>query len=392
MTGAETLAEADICAQPASYDCQTRGDHMNAINIDDFKDAARDILSEDAWNYIAGGSEDEITIRDNALAFSRWRLMPRILRDISKRSPVVSLLGQEVALPVVLAPTSPLRLAHVDAELAAVNAAARSHVLAICSMDSHYSLEDTARADGPLWFQLYCYGDRGHMAEIIKRAEHAGYKALVVTVDAFHPGRRERMLRRLFSMPANVGMGNLNGLELDSTARRPDGSIKRFALTWADLEWLASCTSLPIILKGILSPDDADLAVARGAAAVVVSNHGGRQIDQVPASLDCLAPVVERVGSRAEVYYDGGVRRGTDVLKAMALGASAVLIGRAYIWGLAVAGEEGVSRVIDIFRQEIDVAMAQLGLADLKSIDASFIVPSTTYPGDQAPRLHSMVR
>lgn len=361
---------------------------MNPINVDEFRNAAQRILPEDAWNYIAGGSEDEVTTAENMLAFNRWRLMPRILRDVSSRSLAVSILGQEMALPVVLAPTSPLRLAHVDAELAKVKAAASRNALAICSMDAHYPLEETARAGGSLWFQLYCYGDRGLMAEMVKRAEQAGYKALVVTVDAFHPGRRERMLRSAFSMPAHVQMGNLEGLELDQSTRRADGSVKRFALTWSDLDWLAGCSSLPIVLKGVMSPMDADMAVARGASGIVVSNHGGRQIDQVPASLDCLPPIVDRVGGRAEVYLDGGVRRGTDVLKAMALGAKAVLIGRAYIWGLAVAGQDGVAQVIDIFRQEIDVAMAQLGLADLKSLDSSFIVPSVDYMKERHSMTH----
>lgn len=353
---------------------------MTLINIAEIRAAARQALSPEAWDYIDGASEDERTMADNAAAFSDWRLVPRILRDVSIRTLETQVLGQTIALPVLLAPTSPLRLAHSDAELAQVRAAASRGTVAVCSMDAHYDLEKTAAEGGTLWFQLYCYGDRALMAEVIGRAERAGYKALVVTVDAFHPGRRERMLRNGFVMPSDIHLGNLRSVSLDPSLRRPDGSVKRFALTWQDLEWLRGCTSLPIVLKGVMAADDAEQAVDRGVAGLVVSNHGGRQIDQAPSSLSCLASIVDRVQSRAEVYLDGGVQRGTDVVKALALGARAVLIGRAYVWGLAVAGEQGVARVLDILRQEIDVAMAQLGVADLSAIDSSCLVRSRSSP------------
>lgn len=353
---------------------------MRPINIDEYREAARHALTPDAWNYIAGGSEDEVTVSENAQAYSRWRLIPRIMRDVATRDQSVSLLGQTLGSPVVLAPTSPLRLAHEEAEMAQVKAAARHNALAILSMDAHHSLEETAKAsNGPRWFQLYCYGDRSLMKEVIAKAEASGHSALVVTADAFYPGRRERMMRTSFVLPDHIRMGNLEGLEIDPSARRPDGSIRRFALTWSDLEWVRSCTSLPIVIKGVSSADDAEMAVKLGASGLVVSNHGGRQIDQALPSLECLPAIVDRVGTAAEVYIDGGIRRGTDVLKALALGAKAVLIGRAYIWGLAVAGEEGVSHVLDIFKQEIDVAMAQMGLSDLRSLDASYIAAATNY-------------
>lgn len=352
----------------------------NPVNIDEFRELAQKALSVDAWNYIAGGSEDETTVSENSLAYRRWRLMPRIFRDVETRDQSVSLLGEKVDLPVILAPTSPLKLAHGDAELAQVRAAARNGALAILSMDAHYNLEETAReSKGLRWFQLYCYGDRALMRDVIHKAEASGYKALVVTADAFYPGRRERMLRTSFTLPATIRMGNLEGLQIDPSARRADGSIRRFALTWEDFDWIKQCTKLPIVVKGISSPDDAEMAVRHGASALVVSNHGGRQIDQVVPSLDCLPPIKDQVGDRAEVYVDGGIRRGTDVLKAIALGARAVLIGRAYIWGLAAGGEEGVSRVLEIFRQEIDVAMAQLGHSTLGTIDRSCILPAYPY-------------
>lgn len=327
--------------------------------------------------YAAGGASDEATVRENGDAFARWRIMPRIMRDVAERSLETTVVGSKVSMPVLLGPTSPLRLFHPEAELAQFRAAARHETLAVCSMDAHFDLQEVARAGtGPKWFQLYCYGDEGEMARVIAKAEDAGYSALVVTADAFYPARRERMLRSRFTLPGDIRMANLEGMDIPADARRPDGSVRRLALTWRDLDWIRSATSLPIVLKGVSHPEDARLAVEAGAAAVIVSNHGGRQVDQVVPSIECLPAVVDAIAGRAQVLLDGGIRRGSDVVKALALGAEAVLLGRAYIWGLAVAGEAGVFDVLRILRAELESTMAQIGLADVRALDRSWLVPA----------------
>ena len=348
------------------------------VNVMDYADLAKDKLPSHAWDYIDGASEGEITRHDNSSAFSKYRVIPRILRDIPSRNISTSILGQDISIPVLLAPTSPLKLAHEDAELAQVRAATNKGTIAICSMDAHYPLEETAaNASNNLWFQLYCYGDRALMEQIVRNAEKANYKALVITVDANYPGRRERMLRSNFVMPREIEMGNLKGLDIHSNLRRVDGSIKRFALTWADLDWLSSITTMPIVLKGVLSADDAVTALSYGVKGIIVSNHGGRQIDQTPAAIDCVRTIVERVNGKAEILVDGGIYRGLDVIKALALGAKGVLIGRAYIWALAAAGQYGIEHVLDMLKAEIDVAMMQLGVSDVSDIDQSLLFPMT---------------
>jgi len=351
-----------------------RDHEMSLINIDDYAAAAGRVLAPGAWDYAAGGATDEVTVRENGEAFSRWRIVPRVMREVLPLSLGTMVLGTRISMPVLLGPVSSLRLFHPEAELGQFRAAARHDTIAVCSMDAHFDLEEVAHAgDGGKWFQLYCYGDRSQMCDVIARVEAAGYSALVLTVDAFYPGRRERMLRSRFSLPSDIRMGNLRGPGFEAALQRPDGSIRRFALSWRDLEWIRSVTNLPIVLKGILHPDDAKIGIEEGASGIIVSNHGGRQLDQVVTPLDCLPAVVDAVAGRAEVMIDGGVRRGTDVIKALALGARAVLLGRAYVWGLAVAGEAGVSDVLQIFREEIEGAMMQMGLPDIRAIDRSWI-------------------
>jgi 4-hydroxymandelate oxidase len=352
------------------------------VNCTDYISVAKEKLSQDAWNYIDGAAEDEISKNDNSAAYGRIKLIPRVLNDIKARKYSTKILGQEISLPVLLGPTSPLRLAHEDAEFAQVRAAVNSKTIAVCSMDAHYSLEETAAlANNNLWFQLYCYGNRELMEQIVRRAELAGYLALVVTVDANYPGRRERMLRSNFVMPSDIKMGNLEALNIDPELQRADGSIKRFALTWSDLEWLRTITKMPIVLKGILSSSDAAKAADHGINAIIVSNHGGRQLDHVPATIDILPGIVKHTKGKIDILIDGGIYRGTDVLKALALGATATLIGRAYIWGLAANGQQGIEHVIEMLRQEIDSAMNQLGISDIADMNEDMVIAGSVAGG-----------
>jgi len=345
------------------------------INVNDYAEQAQVVLPPEIWNYLDGGAEDEWSRANNNNAFNKYKLLPRILNDVQERSLTTTVLGTDITTPMLLAPTSPLRLMHEEAEIAQVKAADSLGTVAICSMDSHYDLEYLAKSGGEnLWFQLYCYGSRNYMKEVISRVNRANYKALVITVDAFYPPRRERMMRSGFVLPSNVEMGNLTNLEVTPENRRNDGSVKRFALTWSDLQWIREATSLPIVIKGIMHEEDAAKAVDLGVDALVVSNHGGRQLDQVPSTIDSLSSIVRRIEGRAEVLLVGGIMRGTDVLKALALGAKAVLLGRSYVYGLVVDGQNGVEHVYNILRDEIDNALTQMGVSNIADLNSSSII------------------
>jgi 4-hydroxymandelate oxidase len=333
------------------------------VNVDDFEEAARACLEPGAYGYYAGGAGDEHTLHANAAAFARWELRPRVLVDVSEVSTRAAVLGTDVELPLLIAPTAFHRLAHPEGELATARAAAAAGtVMCLSTLSSVSPAELAAAAPGaPQWFQLYCSRDRGFTENLVAGVVEAGLRALVVTVDVPVAGRRERDLRTAFALPDDLPTPNL-----PSTLARQDfhaalSSIVDSTLTWRDLEWLRSISPLPLLVKGVLTAEDALLAAEHGAAGIIVSNHGGRQLDGVPASLDVLPEVFEAVGERVEVLVDGGVRRGTDVLKALALGARAAFAGRAILWGLAVAGEEGVTRVLALLRDEIASGLMLLG-------------------------------
>jgi isopentenyl diphosphate isomerase/L-lactate dehydrogenase-like FMN-dependent dehydrogenase len=335
------------------------------VNVDDFEGTARERLEPGTYDYIAGGAGDEHTLRGNAGAFAHWELRPRVLVDVGSISTAVTVLGTEVALPVLVAPTAFQRLADPDGELSMARAAAAAGtVMTLSTLSSTTPAELAAAAPGaPQWFQLYWSRDRGFTRALVEAVAEAGFGALMLTVDLPVAGRRERDLRAGFALPADLPLPNLP-IEL----QREDFHAALHAavddtLTWRDLEWLRSSCSLPLVVKGILTAEDAHLACEHGAAAVVVSNHGGRQLDGVSSSLDALEEVVEAVDGRAEVLLDGGVRRGTDALKALALGARGVLIGRAMLWGLAARGEEGVAHVLQLLREEVELGLALLGCA-----------------------------
>jgi isopentenyl diphosphate isomerase/L-lactate dehydrogenase-like FMN-dependent dehydrogenase len=335
------------------------------LNVDEFEAAARERLEPGSYAYYAGGAGDEHTLRANSAAFTRWELRPRVLVDVSEVSTETTVLGTQVALPLLVAPTAFHRLAHPEGELATARAAAAAGtVMCLSTLSSVSPAELAAAAPGaPQWFQLYCSRDRGFTKELVGAVGEAGFQALVVTVDVPVAGRRERDLRTAFVLPDDLPAPNLPVVLARKDFHAALSAIVDSTLTWRDLEWLRSISPLPLVVKGVLTAEDALLAAEHGAAGIVVSNHGGRQLDGVPATLDVLPEVAEAVGERVEVLVDGGIRRGTDVLKALALGARAALAGRAVLWGLAAGGEEGVVQVLTLMRDEIASGLMLLGCA-----------------------------
>lgn len=355
---------------------------IEAINLFELETKARELLPQTAYDYYASGANDEITLRENRVAYERIALLPRMLVDVSERHMGTTALGEPVSMPILIAPTAFQGLAHPAGEVATVKAAGAAKTLMALSTLSTFSIEEVmAVATGPVWFQLYVFKDRAISASLVKRAEAAGCKAIVFTVDAPLLGRRERDVRNQFEMPDALSAKNLlpRGLQ-----EFPDGtagsglapcipSLFDLALTWKDVEWLAGITTLPVLVKGILRSDDALLAVKHGAAGVIVSNHGARQLDTTPATILVLPEIADAVGDKIEVYVDSGIRRGTDVLKAIACGARAVFIGRPVLWGLASGAETGVRYVLEMLRQELDLAMALSGCPTLSSITRDLI-------------------
>jgi isopentenyl diphosphate isomerase/L-lactate dehydrogenase-like FMN-dependent dehydrogenase len=333
--------------------------------VADYERLAEDVLEPGAFAYYAGGSGDESALRENREAFARWRLRPRMLVDVGSPSTRTSVLGSEVSMPVLIAPTALHRLAHGDGEQATARAAAAAGtVMCVSTLATATPAEVAAAApDGKRWFQVYVYKDRAVTRDFIDQAADSGYEALVLTVDAPRIGRRERDLAAGFALPADITvpsfaavLGHGAGISLPEIWQLIDPT-----LTWRDLEQVAGLTDLPLLVKGLLTDDDARLAMEHGAAGVIVSNHGGRQLDCAPASLDALPEVVEAVEGRGEVLVDGGVRRGEDVVKALALGARAVMIGRPVLWALACGGEHGVRRVLELLRAEVELALVLTG-------------------------------
>lgn len=349
----------------------------------DYEPLARERMTASAWAYLQGGAADELTLRDNLDAFRRIRLLPRVLTDVGDGDTELNLLGRRHVAPILLAPVAYQQLAHPEGEQATALAASAMQAGMVVSTQSSLSLEALAQASqAPLWFQLYIQPDRVFTRELIARVEAAGYQALVVTVDAPINGARNREQRAGFALPPGVAPVNLQNMRpLPNEAVRAGGipllqtALVRSAATWADLQWLQSITKLPILLKGILAPDDAVRAADEGMAGVVVSNHGGRTLDSLPASIDALPAVARAVQGRIPLLLDGGIRRGTDIFKALALGASAVLVGRPFVHGLATAGAAGVVHVLHILRTELEMAMVLAGCRTLADIDATRLAP-----------------
>jgi 4-hydroxymandelate oxidase len=343
-----------------------------ALNLRELESLARERLSPMAYDYYASGSGDEATLRENVAAWARVTLHYRVLVDVAARDLSTSVLGQPVSMPVLVAPTAFHALACDEGELATARAAARANTVMVLSSLSNTRVEDVCpAAGGRAWFQLYVYRDRGATRALVERAEAAGARALVLTVDAPLLGRRERDVRNAFCLPPGLRVENMTAAGHGDVDRREgESGLAAYvaekldpSLGWRDVAWLRSVTKLPLVVKGLVRADDAIRAIDAGAAAVVVSNHGGRQLDGAPATAAALPHVAEAAAGRIEVLVDGGVRRGVDVLRALALGARAVLLGRPLLWGLAVAGEDGAAGVLEAFRRELDEAMALAGCA-----------------------------
>ncbi len=341
----------------------------------DYEQEAKKKLSLPAWEYFNSGSADEITLRRNREALDELQLKPRVMVDVTHIDTSCSVLGNKLPHPILLAPTSSHLLAHPDAETATARGAGEAKTIMVASTLSNRSIEDICKsASGPIWFQLYVDDDRKFVQALIERAEAAGCKALCITADypfSYAPNREEHIRALAPTLPfPNVGGKAQAGGGGGRTRRR---------FNWNDLAWIQSVAKTPILIKGILNPDDADEAVKHGVAAIVVSNHGGRVLDTEPATIEVLPAVVDRVAGRVPVLFDSGIRRGTDVLKGLGYGASAVLIGRPYLYGLSVAGADGVRDVINILRTELEGAMAMTGRTRLDQIDRSIFWKSHDY-------------
>lgn len=349
-----------------------------ATCVEDIRRQAYRRLSGPVWDYIDGGAGEERTVRGNSDAFGELTLVPRMLVDVTLRDMRTTVLGTEVAAPIGIAPTSYHTLADPEGEVATARAAGAAGLLDIVSVFSSRTLEDVAKAaTGPLWFQLYCLRDRGITRHLVERAESAGYRAIVLGVDLPVIGYRDRDIRNGFGLPPHISPVNLpSGDGTGVRLTELNDILVSAALTWQDVEWVRGLTKLPLVVKGIVASSDADLAVRAGADGVLVSNHGGRQVDGAVATITALPGVLDAVGGRCEVYLDSGVRRGTDVLKAVAVGARAVFVGRPVMWGLAAAGESGVRDVLRMYTDELDLAMAACGCPDLASIGPELLYPA----------------
>jgi len=370
LAGAAAVGPSANDAPSAEADSPSERQHADAspalVSLYDYEVAAKRVLSGPAWEYFNGGSADEITLRRNRQALDLLQLKPKVLVDVTSIDTSRTLLGHNMAHPIILAPTSSHLLAHPDAEVATARGAASAKAIMVASTVSNRSVEDICHAASePVWFQLYVEDDRGAVKALVERAETAGCKALCITVDnplAYARNREERVRSQAPMLPfPNLGI----------TAGPGGRGRSRKHFNWKDLVWIQAFAKTPIVLKGIMNPDDADEAVRHGVAAIIVSNHGGRVLDTEPATIEVLPAVVDRVAGRIPVLFDSGIRRGTDIVKGLAYGASAVLIGRPYIYGLSVAGADGVRSVIDILRTELEGAMAMIGRTRLDEIDRS---------------------
>jgi 4-hydroxymandelate oxidase len=352
----------------------------DVVAVADYEPLARERMSPAAWAYFSGGVGDELTLQANSAAYARRLLHPRVLADLRGGHTRVTLLGRTFEHPILLAPVAYQKMAHPEGERATMLGASAMKAGMIVSTQSTVLLEDLAReAQAPLWFQLYVQRDRALTQSLVARAEAAGFEAIVVTVDAPVLGPRNREQRSGFRLMPGVEAVNLRGQPAAATRHLAAGAsvftsgLLEVAPTWTDIAWLRSITRLPVLLKGIMSAEDAARAVQEGVAGIVVSNHGGRTLDTLPATLDVLPRIAAQVAGRVPILFDGGIRRGTDILKALALGASAVLVGRPYLYGLAAAGAPGVAHVINILRTELEFAMVLTGRATVAEIDAGVI-------------------
>lgn len=353
---------------------------LEPVNVADFQELAKTALPPATYDYITTGSTDEVTLRDNVAAFQRLKLLPPLLTGVAEVNTATTVLKQPIALPILLAPVAGQSLYHPQGALASARAAAKAKTILGVSSSVGHSVEEVAAASsGPKWFQLYMPKDRAVAKRLVERAERSSFKAIVLTVDLGE--RKDADKRNRFTLPETALRKHLSDIGFNLSERMTYEQLLAFndqawdlTLSWNAFDWLRSITKLPLLVKGVLRADDAKKAVAIGLDGVVVSNHGGRRLDGVPASIDQLPQIVAAVNGKAEVLLDSGVRRGTDVLKALALGAKAVLIGRPYAWALAADGEAGVSKILELLREELVSAMLASGCPNVASIDRSLVV------------------
>ena len=352
---------------------------LDPINLFDFEARAKQALPNHIWDFIEAGAFDEITTGRNRRALDAVALRPRYLVDVWDRDTSTTVLGHKISLPVMLAPAGGHASAHPDGELATARAAGKAGTIMFLSTSSNYSMEEvSAVAEEPLVFQLYHRG-RDVSEMLVHRAEEAGYVAICLTVDVPVPGPKERDIRNRYVRPPGIELGNFYGQE--SVLEKMSGTDETIdwnppytpPLTWSELEWLRSLTSLPLIIKGIRTAEDARLCVENGVDGILASNHGGRQMDGTLSAIETLPEIVDAVRGRAEIYMDGGIRRGADVVRALALGARAVLIGRPLFWGLAVDGEQGVVQVLELLRKELERTMGYCGVTSVDGITRSLV-------------------
>lgn len=364
---------------------------MNLVSLEDYETVAKDRIPEGALGYYRSGAGDEFSLSLNKVALNRLRLRPRFLRDVSVRNMTYTIFGDTVSMPLGICPTAMQKMAHPDGELANARAAEKAGIIFTLSTISTSSIEEVAQAAPKCikWFQLYIYKDRDATKKLVRRAELAGFKAIVLTVDAPVFGVRRADIRNNFNLPSHLRFANFEDDKSKSDSKDNDERISGInkyvtsqfdpTLNWNDLKWLVQFTKLPVLVKGVLTREDAILAVEFGARGVIVSNHGARQLDGVPAPIEVLPEIVDAVGSKTEVIIDGGIMQGTDILKVIALGAKMAFIGRPALWGLAVNGQNGVEGVIDILRRELDNAMSLCGCKSLKSISRELVVHENYY-------------
>ncbi|KAB2610986.1 peroxisomal (S)-2-hydroxy-acid oxidase GLO4-like [Pyrus ussuriensis x Pyrus communis] len=359
------------------------------VNVNEYQELARQALPKMYYDYYTGGAEDQHTLKENVEAFRRITLRPRILVDVSRVDMSTTILGYKISAPIMLAPTAMHQLAHPEGEVATARAAAACNTIMILSYMSTCTVEEVASSCNAVrFFQIYVYKRRDISAQMVRRAEKNGYKAIVLTADTPRLGRREADIKNKMVAPRLRNFEGLISTEVDSD----EGSnLEAFAkgtfdasLCWEDIEWLKSITNLPILIKGVLTHEDARKAMEVGVAGIVVSNHGARQLDYTPATISVLEEVVHAVGGKIPVLFDGGIRRGTDVFKALALGAQAVLVGRPVVYGLAANGKQGVKRVIEMLKDEFELTMALSGCPSIRDITRSHV-------RTESDKLHSML-
>ncbi|KAB1222602.1 Peroxisomal (S)-2-hydroxy-acid oxidase GLO1 [Morella rubra] len=376
---------------------------MEITNVTEYEAIAKEKLPKMVYDYYASGAEDQWTLKENRIAFSRILFRPRILVDVSKIDITTTVLGFNISMPIMIAPTAMQKMAHPDGEYATARAASAAgtimvwfpiRLLQTLSSWATSSVEEvTSTGPGIRFFQLYVYKDRNVVQQLVRRAERAGFKAIALTVDTPRLGRREADIKNRFVLPPFLTLKNFEGLNLGKMDKTNDSGLASYAagqvdqsLSWKDVKWLQTITPLPILVKGVLTAEDARLAIQAGAAGIIVSNHGARQLDYVPATIMALEEVVKAAQGRVPVFLDGGVRRGTDVFKALALGASGIFIGRPVLFSLAAEGEAGVRKVLQMLRDEFELAMALSGCRSLKEITRDRIMTEWDRPSI-APRL-----